>query len=235
MIMGAWGLGKKKGWTNPYITDGLVAMWDVRQSPPTAQEWTATVGDDIAFALYNTTIDSDGGLQFAGTSSSYGELSQSQSAIFPSTNGTLEIVFKLLAVPSGNRGRGGVVLKSTSSSIFGLGLFGVSVANIVGSNNTSGPALVYGSNLWSDYEGDFIAVSVVYANAITYYLRGVEQVSNSSDSIGGSQTVTRIGNRTTATHSFHGNIYAIRVYSKQLTADEIAWNYSKDKQRFNLP
>ena len=26
MIFGAWGIGRP--WTNPYVTDGLVAMWD---------------------------------------------------------------------------------------------------------------------------------------------------------------------------------------------------------------
>ena len=42
MIIGAWGMWRKRGWKNPYITDGLVAMWDC--------EWNAGGGvhDDTA-------------------------------------------------------------------------------------------------------------------------------------------------------------------------------------------
>ena len=31
------------------------------------------------------------------------------------------------------------------------------------------------------------------------------------------------------------NFYSLRVYSRALTADEIAHNYAIDKERFNLP
>lgn len=51
MIMGAWGLGKKKGWTNPYVTDGLVAMWD--------GEWNA--GGGLHDAAATTWLDIVGG------------------------------------------------------------------------------------------------------------------------------------------------------------------------------
>lgn len=219
-----------------YIQDGLIAMWDVKHSPPTKQTWNASVGEDLAFSLHGTSVDSDGGLQFAGLSNSYGELSQTQSAIFPSSTGTLEIVFKLLSVPSGNGGRGGVVMKTPTNSRFGLGLFGRGTAAIVGSNNVVSVQIMYdGSNPWSSHANDFIAVSVVYTNSIKYYLNGVAKTIYNTDSIGGSQTVTRIGSRTSTTYPFHGNIYAIRVYSKQLTAEEITHNHAIDKVRFNLP
>jgi len=38
-----------------------------------------------------------------------------------------------------------------------------------------------------------------------------------------------------ATHAFRGKIYCVRLYSRALTADEIAANYAIDKIRFNLP
>jgi hypothetical protein len=112
---------------------------------------------------------------------------------------------------------------------------GTAGAFIIGSNNVSGNRIRYGSNPWSSYVNDFIAVSVVYTNYIRYYLNGVaKELYSMDDSIGGSQAVTRIGNRTT-TYPFHGNIYAIRVYDKQLIDEEVAANNSIDKQRFNLP
>ena len=164
-------LGKNLVWqrlpdAKDYVQDGLVAMWDVKFSPPTGQAWDATVGEDLAFSLHGTSVDRDGGLQFAGSSSSYGELSQAQSAVFPSSTGTLEIVLKLLSIPSANGRHGGVVMKTPTSSRFGLGLFNPNIAYITGANNTIGSQVQYGSNAWTSYVDDFIAVSVLYGGSI---------------------------------------------------------------------
>jgi hypothetical protein len=40
---------------------------------------------------------------------------------------------------------------------------------------------------------------------------------------------------TTAQQGYEGRIYCVRLYSRALTADEIAHNYAVDKERFNLP
>ena len=75
MIMGAWGLGRRRGWTNPYITDGLVAMWDGEWNvgggvhDGTASQWLDVVGSrtlllngSAAFgANYMETTDSASG------------------------------------------------------------------------------------------------------------------------------------------------------------------------------
>jgi hypothetical protein len=38
-----------------------------------------------------------------------------------------------------------------------------------------------------------------------------------------------------ADYPFVGEVCALRLYSRALTADEIAHNYAVDKERFNLP
>jgi len=51
----------------------------------------------------------------------------------------------------------------------------------------------------------------------------------------GSSTGVVLGRSGSDKYPFGGDIYAIRLYSRALTADEIAANYAIDKARFNLP
>ena len=43
------------------------------------------------------------------------------------------------------------------------------------------------------------------------------------------------GSSNYAIYNFVGNYYCVRLYSRALTAEEIARNYNIDKARFNLP
>jgi len=51
----------------------------------------------------------------------------------------------------------------------------------------------------------------------------------------GSSTGVVLGRSGSGNYPFGGDIYAIRLYSRALTAEEIAHNYAVDKERFNLP
>ena len=223
MIMGAWGLGRKRGWTNPYVTAGLIAMWDGEWNAgpgvhdPNATVWNDLVGsDDMSFNL-TPTVDADG--------FTYPDRGYSSSSIARTLNAyTIEICGDLRHKTNTND------VFSFQRKVEAQSSYGVPYI-ILG----SAPDFFYSpvNNVPTIYST--VALTVDEGTKGTSFASGIQLPGANVVLIADSVFVivnslrTRIGN--SQSRKFH----AIRLYSRALTADEIAANYAVDKQRFNLP
>ena len=218
--------------TSMYVQDGLVACWDgIENAGAGTHDAGATVWKDIVdgyeFALTGVTVDADR-MTFAGTATSYGTLDNAGgTATFGAAkNGTMEIVYVSRSTSTATT----VMLQSTS----GIGLaFGFYQGKILSST-------VSGSSIFPftlDTTTNSIAIRYSSSKPVSpIYTNGWSLAAGSgSDAWGGpSSTTTFIGRRAANTvAAFSGSIYCIRLYSRQLTDEEIAANYEVDRLRFD--
>ncbi len=210
-----------------YIQNGLLACWDGYENAgagvhdPSATVWKDLVGGR-EFSLNNVTVGADR-MVFAGTQSSYGELgSTGTAATFDKAKGgTLEIVYAS-ATGTGSQ----VILQSSATSGIAIGIF--SETKIIDCNNSC-KTISFKSGIATN------GVSLRYNNAnfSSAIVNGATATLSSNNSWGGSTAVTTIGTRTSkANYPFKGAIYCIRVYDRQLNAEEIAFNHALDVVRF---
>ena len=216
--------------TSMYVSNGLVACWDgIENAGMGMHDANATAWKDVVggyeFALTGVTVEADR-MTFDGTATSYGTLdSVGSTATFGAAkNGTMEIVFASRTA-SGTQ----VLLQSTS----GIGLaFGFYQGNIL-SSTVSSPVFPFSQGTATN------SVSIRYSSSkpvSPICTNGWALAAGSgSDAWGNpSGTTTFIGVRATkaANTHFPGSIYCIRLYSRQLTDAEIAFNQSIDRMRF---
>lgn len=218
---------RRRGWTNPYVTDGLVAMWD--------GEWNA--GGGVHDASTGSIADLCGGAPFvlegngAITSNalSFNGMSARCNRMI-STFGTVECCYRL------NSGRivffGCVKYQTgnTTPDFYAIwnriGTTGSPIMEICGRQNVfiGQPHYSYGAR------------STVSRCGVDAFHNGV--LSNDVDfkNTWGNQSVITVGGRvSTTSYDGAGELYNLRVYSQELTAAEIAANYAIDKERFGLP
>lgn len=215
-----------------YVQDGLVAMWDGIENAgwgvhdPNATVWTDLVGNRD-FTIVNPSWR-DKGLFFGGNGTTYGYLSQSDSAIFDSPP---SITISAVITRGGeNWSSDGIYLKPADSGRYGLAFFvlNFTIRNVVGYNSYVFP------------QENSVSVSVSYnanSNTVTpRYGNTICVPHGIPNSIGQSQTYATIGRRTVGTTYYaKGTMHTLRLYSRALSADEIAHNYAIDRVRFNLP
>lgn len=67
------------------------------------------------------------------------------------------------------------------------------------------------------------------------YVNGMLVTQTGNGAATGSYTFSTIGREPNNTYAFPGQIHCIRIYSRNLTMQEIAHNYAIDRIRFNLP
>ena len=201
-----------------YIQDHLVAQWDTSVGA-TETKWTDRIGGKT-FALVDATL-ANGRYTFAG-STAYGSLdAESSSALLDNGTNTLEAVFSI----SGNT----YALAGTEKSK-------IILANWQGQMILSGTGkstcLPVGSG-YSTYSVVYDEVKGDYPPHIARYLNGVATSNGTTYwSIGGTQLWLA--------RSFNNNddsggtvvFCALRIYDRQLTADEVAINAAIDGARF---
>jgi len=216
-----------------YVQDGLLACWDGIENAGAGQhDDGAAVWKDIVhgyeFTL-NGVIIGDDRMTFAGTKTSYGTLNAADTtSIFEAArDGTLEIVY--VSPDESNQ----VLLQSSAASGLSFGFWknaavGWHLCTYTGSG--SGPTfdLAPGTAVTN-------SVSVRYTSGVPVSARasGEDLLRKTTDYWGSPNDTTIIGTRTSkANNHFHGAIYCIRVYSRQLTDAEIDANRALDVQRF---
>ena len=217
--------------TRDYVQDGLLACWDGVENAgrhchnPNAAVWKDVVGGR-EFSLSGVTVGADR-MVFAGSSSSYGALNAADTAATfeKAKNGTLEIVY---AAARASFSGSVVILQSTTSSGVGFGILKAGTSIIAGNN--SAPTFTFSSGIATN------SVSVKYSNAIPQSMvaNGSTPGTGSNNNWGNptGATTTTIGNRNSLAAGFPGAIYCVRLYSRQLTAEEIAANRAVDLSRF---
>ena len=219
-------IGAKKmlyHWTNPYVTDGLIAMWDGEWNvgggmhDMTATVWKNLVGNGYDLDIYGSVEPNC----VRTTNTSAAGMSGTISGI-----STIECCCKI---------------DPTSGTSLGLLAYS-------GIMDTTHLGLVhYGPNVgFQTYSNIFWAYSdiateaarTVTATTSACYVDGVslQSTSHSVDQWN-NQLYTGIGGRHWQNHSWRavGDYYCVRFYNRELTAAEIAKNHAIDKRRFNLP
>lgn len=216
---------RKSTWENPYVTDGLIAMWD--------GEWNTRGGVHNASATRWKDVVSS----IAATSSSpftVGENymqrtgSKIMSATLPVTIlATEDVAFEVVMQAGGNGNNGCVTI--------GGGLL-VTVKSdgrvyYAFSDSTTQQAF------WSGTKVNVRSTYTLNRNggaSITRYKNGVyDGMSTSGMGTAGNASVIQLGQGRSA--AYFMNYYCFRIYRRMLTAAEIAANHAIDKARFELP
>ena len=225
------------GWQNPYVTDRLVAMWDGEwNAGGGVHDANATMWKDIAVGTHDIPLSSVVS-SFSANSFDYisGRAYMENSidvvnAVWDEGY-TVELIIKELESP----------LSDSNAMIFGGdyhrtgAFFATSDTNIrCCIRDGSGMTLSRSTNV-------NLSFATSYANGkYLGYLNGARKYSIYRTPYTSSTAATYFGVGSAGgfgwvSRSGKTKFYSIRIYSRALTADEIAANYEIDKARFNLP
>ena len=233
---GAW--SKSGGWVNPYVTDDLVAMWDGEwNAGGGTHDDTATTWKDLIGNIDATAINSPIFLyKYTDTSNGYWSLPSSVREIVEAQSLTAEVVFSASGKFTSNLNQGIVGMGSGRS----LWLFFENPPSSASASLSwqfrGSPAIRAWYSSGPFYTGTHSSSLVVDNSVCNAYLDST-LCTISPDISAGSTTSTSdffIGMIPNYSN-FYGKIYCVRIYSRALTAAEIAHNYTIDKARFNLP
>ena len=227
--------------TADYVQDGLIAMWDGHENDgagghaKTLTEWKDTSGTySFVFCANSGILAEDGALVFPGTQTGYAKLSAADTdATFElAKDGTVEIV--ILSDPTTVQN---VALQSSAQSGIAFGALArgsaganASLVTYTCSNSTSKP---YWPHNWS---AAITTYSTTYSSAVPQSMSANAEplTASGNDYFGTPGDETFLGHRKNLSNgqAFKGRIYAIRLYSAQLTAEQIAANHAVDVARF---
>ena len=236
MLLGARQFFERRGapvWTNPYITDGLVAMWDGEWNAgggvhdPNATTWK----DVIQGAELSCVAAYAGGMTFSDTTADFvamgnGAVKTTAGAVsgLSTALASLESTIEFGVYYSGNKLFG--VTPDSGASAW-LGVYGLK------------GACSYGNNGWQ-LVGNTVATTGQWLSLVCTCSGGQVTLR---ENIGGFTSSPKNAGTTygdsdlLSLNASSGpcRVAFIRFYSRTLTAAEIAANYAIDKARFNLP
>jgi len=233
------GMAVSGGWTNPYVTDGLVAMWDGEWNAgggvhdAAATEWKDIAGADTTGAN-DLIIASDN----TWSEKCLNRINRSQSSAYNSTPITGVKTFEFVIGidnPSSTAWAYPITLGTSfdnpENRIIQLWARGVnSIQGRLGQDGFSLPEL-------ANTSPTILAVQFTYGSdnlANLCMVNGTqrESIGRRDQSGGYTGGVNLVYN---ANYQNTQRYYTIRVYNRALTAEEIARNYAIDKARSNLP
>lgn len=247
--------GKK--WKNPYVTDGLLAMWDC--------EWNAgggkhsdnlnTIVDisgngmDAALSPSSTSIPTyqNKGLVFSGGAAYGFSTSNAFKTAYGAKTLTIEIVTRVTGYTNTNRGIFSLLPATNNESsyngnpywrIYADGSYSQDAYYL---SNNSSYQTIFGQRFRGNLVlGDVYTIAVACtSSAGSAYYNGVFKSTDNRAFLGSSIPAGGwIGAKSGTGSIYHAltgcTLYAIRVCGRILTADEIARNYAIDKARFGL-
>lgn len=242
MLLGARQFFERRGapaWANPYITDGLVAMWDGEwNAGGGVHDATATTWKDIAGA--DTTGAND---LIIASDNTWGEkclnkINLTQASAYNSTPITGVKTFEFV-IGIDNPSSTSWAYPITLGAHFNepenriIQLWARGVNTIQGRFGQDGFSLPEMTNTIPT----ILAVQFTYGSdnlANLCMVNGTQRapVARRDQAGGFSGGVNLVYN---ASYQNNQRYYVIRVYNRALTAAEIAANYAIDKARFNLP
>lgn len=200
-------------WTNPYVTDGLVAMWD--------GEWNIGGGmhDDNA----PTWIDISGNGYDLSIADSGVEIGDNYIIVPAGTildSGKLESVSHVEAV-----------IECIKTTPFFIGVI-IHTGNYSSCMSLRYKWLGFGRSTCSQIGTDSRLQLASYSLCQGYVFRNGTLQATSSYTYNFNDT---LGFGIGATEAVSIRVMNIRFYSRVLTEDEMLWNYSVDRERFNIP
>lgn len=225
------------GWKNPYVTEGLIAMWDGEwNAGGGVHDPSATVWKDIAVGTHDIPLSSVVS-SFSANSFDYisgGAYMKNSIDVVNAVWGegyTVELIIKELESP----------LSDSNAMIFG-GAFSRTGAFFATRDTNIRCCIRDGNGMTlSRSRNDNLSFATSYANGnYLGYLDGVRKYSIYRTPYTSSTAATYFGVGSTGSfgwvsRSGKTKFYIIRIYSRVLTAAEIAANYAVDKARFGLP
>lgn len=235
-----------------YIQNGLVAMWDGienigwGQHSDSATTWVDLKGTtNYDFLLRNSYTWASNGLI---TSPTYDRIAETTSSIPYATNLTTEIVFETYAFPT----TASRILFFKLGETLPYGNYNWAMRSLMFTHNGTGKigwmfkshSILSNTGYSNPPLNTPMSISTVYAvpsgsddnkrkqNPTRVLFDGVAKSpswASDGSAIGGQMWISN-----NSTNGFYGKVYAIRVYNRQLSNDEIGQNYAIDKQRFGI-
>lgn len=246
MLLGARQFFERRGAPTPsvltardYVQNGLVAMWDGIENAgwgthnTAATTWKDLVGNrDWTLGTstsYEWTVNSfDAKDQFAATQDFIsGDLVQ-----------TVEVCASIKSQGATPRGNYAFIMLGRDEAAFGP-YYGLLYRNPIAQEFALMCERSYFTNTYTEFVGKGASFSFpnFHTVSVNAFFNGITRTASASNTLDYNATtrgtVARIGG--TALQSMPIEVYNIRLYSRVLTADEIAANYAIDKARFNLP
>lgn len=242
------------GWKNPYVTDGLVAMWDGEWNAGGGMHSDARVITNIVSGI-SMSIPTSGftvGYDYIETGAGTSLVLDEVLPVSSDTDFTIETVGCCMSKPSNYlnlsglctlRGKGGVGMWRVG----GEGASGVVIGSVqlssdgklhfygAPSNNNTAMSEAY-AETFGVLKTRTAIFSINSTSNILYYYNGIAKSGVSTIAYtepGLSTDLYKVSVPTAATCVVRWS--NIRVYRRIISAAEIAHNYAVDKARFNLP
>ena len=215
--------------TRGYVQSGLIAHWDGIENvgrnthSSDTNEWIDLVAGR-AFTLTGVTVNDDR-MSFKGSASSYGQLPEADTTLTfgkVGAGGTIEIVLKADSTAN-------AIAFQSPTTILAHYNNGLSI--VYCASNSNKPELNW---CWDNIATNTVALyyngSLVQNAAVNGEAVGMSTTANY---FGTSGKLAVLGTRQARNNNhFKGSIYAIRLYDRELTADERARNAALDAKRF---
>lgn len=214
------------GWKNPYVADGLVAMWDGEWNAgggvhdAAATKWKDLIGNhDMEFVTPSAVSVLDNAMQFVASFSQSTE--RAMRATAPSSVVMVDMCFSCVSGFTVNQN---IFLGPTSSG-------GGNLLTVIAANRNRGFVCTKGPILGPG-ESDIGSCTIATTGAAGWK-NGVALAQGADNG----SLYTNDGYVTLcAGTSQNFKIHSLRIYSRVLTAaPELAANYTIDRERFNLP
>lgn len=209
-----------------YVTDGLIHWLDGINKGASDGSWVDLIGGHI-YTNYGSVTPISNGFYFDGVDDRF--YNNTFTTVTKPTTNTIEVVLS------------GAQLEDVASCLFAAyaanGSSNVKRLYVAMVRDTSLISLATTSNYpLYPFSSASNVKSIVSCPDGRCYVNGVLGESPSSLYCGYNGTGNRIGAGywNTNRHFYKGNIHAIRIYDRSLTAEELAHNYALDLQRFNL-
>ena len=238
--------GAAAGWVNPYVTDGLVVQWDGEWNAgggvhdPNATSWRELVsGTDCAIVGNLSTNYSWSGNSLVRNTENRGYFIYDATALlqdaFRAATFTIESV---TSQPVNNANWQAQIInicQTSQTGVYSQGIIARWRREDIGSMGTLSSAKYHSGARTTLATRDALAIFACTYNAGQYvsYLDGEQKSTGSATP---DSTIEGVWVRSgSVAYAFRGQYHSIRIYSRALTAAEIAANYAVDKARFGLP
>lgn len=235
---------------SPYVQTGLIHQWDALNNTGSGYDATATVWKDLVGNLDLTKVSGGvwnaNNLEFHPSATTDTQCWTSASALDDSTNMTIEICMTPTTdanVEGWENGKAAVIgffkgYGSSKNRCIAMSRSDQSVSGYCNATNNFAPCGLTNGIL------DIKSIVATYNATTNYnniYVNGTAKTKSANHTYGANQATKIIlgGYGTIAgagsnAYPYLGKIYAIRIYSRELTAAEVSTNYNADLERYSL-
>lgn len=231
-----------------YVQDGLVLHLDCQQSGNTTNHWIDLI-NGVDFELSNVTVGLDGGMVFS--TGKYGIADGIEEGValgVPYTEGTIEVVVKNFsfankATPFKSAEEGGIAFSAwnygnplVTGFVMACSMITATQTKVLKNDSISDGDTISGYFGMNQSRAVVNGVTVGDSPNQDGYVLSSENAacSFSSQNESGKIVLGRSQNSYNTSAWMSGTIYAVRVYSRQLSDAEMKQNYNVDKSKYGL-